>query len=289
MTVPGARSGGVPAGVAPARSGFGRKPLSGWRICVTRARHQAGHLSAILKAAGAMPIEVPTIEICEPPDGGAALRAALRRVAAGNYAWVVFTSANAVERVFAGLRDARPLVQSQVAAIGEGTESALQSVGIAADLVPERFIAEALAEAFPSTPGGGGAGGGGSGAGRAARRVLLPRAAVAREVLPEGLRRKGWGVDVVEAYRTRRPLLGEDLKDAAAGADAVTFTSSSTVTGFVELIGARRAPRVVACIGPVTAATATAEGMAVVVEAEIHSMEGLVDALASYAARSGRP
>src|SRR5205823_8409792 len=127
-------------------------------------------------------IELPAIAIAEPADGGATLRDAARRVR--EYDWVAFTSANAVSRFMDLLRDARDLGGARVAAIGPGTADALAGRGVVADLVPDRFVAEALLDAFPTGNG----------------RVLLPRAAVARDVLPEGLREKGWRVDVVEAY-----------------------------------------------------------------------------------------
>lgn len=112
----------------------------------------------------------------------------------------------------------------------------------------------------------------------------MPRAAVARDVLPDGLRAKGWTVEVVEAYRTVRPDVAPGVLDALKSADAVTFTSSSTVTGYLELLGADHVPPVVACIGPVTARTARAAGLHVDVEASVHTIDGLVDALA----RAGR-
>ena len=132
-----------------------------------------------------------------------------------------------------------------------------------ADLVPERFVAESLLGEFPPGPG----------------RVLLPRAAVARALLPDGLRAKGWEVDVVEAYRTERVPPSEEQLVAARRADAITFTSSSTVTSFVESAGREAVPPVVACIGPVTAETARSCGLVVDVVADVHTIDGLVDAL----------
>jgi uroporphyrinogen III methyltransferase/synthase len=243
---------------------FERRPLFGRRIVVTRAREQASGLVARLHALGAETIELPSIRIVDPGDGGAALRAAAERV--GEYDWVVFTSANTVARVLPLLRDGRAFGAAQVAAIGPGTADALAAFHIAADLLPERFVAEALLDAFPSGPG----------------RVLLPRAEVARDVLPDGLRAKGWDVDVVDAYRTEREAPGPDVLHAAAGADAVTFTSSSTVTSYLEVAGAGGVPPVVACIGPVTAETARAAGLAVAVEADVHTIEGLIAALVAW-------
>jgi uroporphyrinogen-III synthase len=176
---------------------------------------------------------------------------------------VVFTSVNAVERVFAGLRDARAFGAAQVAAVGPGTAGALAARGVVADLVPESAVAEALVEAFPAGAG----------------RVLLPQAAAARPVLAEGLRAKGWTIDVVEAYRTVPARPSDEALAAAAKADAIAFTSSSTVTSWLAL-GATLPP-VVACIGPVTAATAAEHGVPVTVVATDHTIEGLVDVLIS--------
>jgi uroporphyrinogen III methyltransferase/synthase len=263
---------------------FERRPLFGWTVVVTRARAQAFGLVTALAAAGATAVELPSIAIADPADGGAALRRAAGRL--GDYDWVVLTSANAVERLAALLRDARDFGAAQVAAIGTGTAAALAGRGIVADLVPERFVAESLLESFPAAPAAGG-------------RVLLPRAAVAREVLPQGLSAKGWTVDVVEAYRSERPQVDDDLVAAARSADAVAFTASSTVTGFLEIVGGGRSgavsgakapfPPVVACIGPVTAATARSAGLDVEVVAAVHSIAGLVEALSAWARANGRP
>ncbi len=236
-----------------------RRPLFGRRIVVTRAREQASALSARLRELGAEVIELPTIAIADPEDGGAALRSAAAQVA--SYDWVVFTSANAVVRTLAHVRDARAFGAACVAAVGPATADELRSRGIEPDLVPARFVAEGLLDVFPPGPG----------------RVLLPRAAVARDALPDGLADRGWTVDVVEAYRTTpaRPTPAE--LDEAAAADAVTFSSSSTVTNYLALTD--RVPPVVACIGPVTARTAEAAGLRVDVVAEESSVASLVEAL----------
>jgi uroporphyrinogen-III synthase len=150
-----------------------------------------------------------------------------------------------------------------VAASGPATAAALADRRIVADLVPDRFVAEGLLEAFPGGPG----------------RVLLARAEVARDVLPDGLAAAGWEVDVVDAYRTVPATVTADQLDAIAGADAITFTSSSTVEQFVAAAGTDRLPPVVACIGPVTAETARNLGITVHVEATEHTIAGLVAAL----------
>jgi len=248
-------------------SWFERRPLFGRTVVVTRARAQASSLVHRLRELGASTVEIPAIRIDDPADGGDALAAAAARLA--TYDWVVVTSPNGARRLLAACRDARAFGSAGVAAIGPGTADALRAGNIEADLVPERFVAEGLLEAFPDPPPGGG-------------RVLIARAAEARDVLPETLRARGWHVDVVEAYRT---VAGEPTADelaAVAEADVVTFTSSSTVRNFLAVCDT--VPPVVACIGPVTAATARELGLTVDVEADEHTIDGLLDALVAHLA-----
>jgi uroporphyrinogen III methyltransferase/synthase len=256
---------------------FENRPLFGRRIVVTRAREQASELVARLAALGAATVEVPAIAVAEPADGGAALAAAVDRVAAGAYDWLVLTSPNGARRLLAGLRaagrDARALGSTRLAAIGPGTADVLAAANLVADLVPPRFVAESLLASFPGTGEGDVATG----------RVLLARAAVARDVLPEGLAERGWKVDVVEAYRTEPAPLDERAAAALADAEIITFTSSSTVTNFLAGAGSGAVPPVVAAIGPVTAATAREHGLTVDIEAEVHSLDGLVAALCAWA------
>ncbi|HEU5082604.1 MAG TPA: uroporphyrinogen-III C-methyltransferase [Acidimicrobiales bacterium] len=244
---------------------FERRPLFGRTVVVTRARAQASGLVDRLRELGAATVEIPAIRIDDAADGGAALAAAVEQLAA--YDWVVLTSPNGARRLLAACRDARAFGPAKVAAIGPGTADALREGNIAADLVPERFVAEGLLEVFPDPPAAGG-------------RVLIARAAEARDVLPETLRDRGWHVDVVEAYRT---VAGEPTPAelaAVAGADVVTFTSSSTVRNFLAVCDT--VPPVVACIGPVTAATARELGLTVDVEAAEHTIDGLLDALVHH-------
>ncbi len=262
------------AGPTPPAAGPRPGPLAGRRVIVTRARAQSPELVRLLSEAGARPIELPVIEIADPADEGAALRAALARI--GEFDWVVFTSANAVDRSLHDPGGAASLGRARVAAIGPGTAEALAALGIETDLVPSRYVAEALVEAFPppSRPGSG--------------AVLLPCAAGAREVTALGLRAKGWKVEVVEAYRTVQPVLsaGDARAAGSAGeADVVTFTSSSAVTAYLELVGEAAVPPVVACIGPVTAKTASEAGLGVDIVAPVHTARGLVDALVEWAGR----
>ncbi|CAN5682388.1 uroporphyrinogen-III C-methyltransferase [soil metagenome] len=251
---------------------YERRPLFGLSVVVTRARNQASTLVARLHALGAQVVELAAITIDDPSDGGTALRGAITAVGAGRYRWVVFTSVNGVERFFTEVPDTRLLGGVSVAAIGPGTAGALSRYRVIADLVPDRYVAEALLDAFPAPPAEGNA------------RVLLARAAVARDVLPDGLRAAGWEVDVVEAYRTRTASPSPSDLDAATEADIITFTASSTVTRYLEAVGRERLPPVVACIGPVTAATAREHGLTVDIEAQVHTIEGLTDALVAWAA-----
>ena len=246
---------------------FETRPLLGRRVVVTRARAQASALVSALREAGAEVVHLPTIEIVDPVDGGRSLAEAAACV--GGYDWVTFTSANAVERLFAHLGDARALGGTQVAAVGEATAAALAVRGIVADIVPDRAVAEALVDAFPP-------------ASRCpARRVLVPQAAAARPTLSTGLEAKGWLVDVVEAYRTAPVVQAPQSLAAAAEADAVAFTSASTVDHFVDAAGAAAVPPVVACIGPVTAEAARRRGLSVSIVAAEASVDSLVEALAA--------
>ncbi len=238
-----------------------RRPLHGRRVVVTRARPQASGLAATLRGLGAEVVEAPAIRI-EPRSVEAELL---------GYDLVCFTSPNGVDLFFDALagrgQDARSLAGTQVAAIGPGTARELAARGIRADFVPERSVAEALLEEL-------------GGLDVEGKRVLIPRAAEARDVLPDGLRERGADVDVVPLYDTVGEPLEAGVVEALEGADYVTFTSSSTVTRFLEAAGdgVPNGARVVS-IGPVTSATARERGLEVHVEAERHDIDGLVEAL----------
>ena len=253
------------------------KPLFGKRILVTRAREQASAFGQRLEAAGAEVVEFPAIQI-EPPESWEPLDAAVARIR--EYQWVIFTSANGVRHFWDRLRhagrDARDLSGIQVCAIGPATAAALVDRGIRADVVPAEFRAEALAAAVGAE-------------GMRGARVLLARAAEAREVLPDQLTRGGAAVDVVPAYRTVRNTANADelrglLRDGKI--DAVTFTSSSTVRYFLEQVGAEAAERlrgvVVASIGPITADTAARHGIATDVMPDSYTISALADALVRH-------
>ena len=257
----------------PAHEGVGL--LAGLRVVVTRPRHQRSALIDRLTALGAEAVSVPTIDIVDPRDGGQALAAAVGELQ--TYAWVAFTSANAVSRFCGLLRDPRDLVGVRIAAIGTATVAELSRHELVADLVPERFIAESLLEVFPlPDPHAGGDRGTPPG------RVLIPSAEVTREVLPKGLRDLGWSVDVVTAYRTVPAVISAAERAEVASADAVTFTSGSTVDQWVAAFGVDTVPPIVACIGPVTADVARRHGFRITVIAEVHTVDGLVDALIAH-------
>lgn len=256
-------------------SWFEQRPLFGRSIVVTRARAQASELVDRLNELGAETVEVPSIEVRDPADGGVALRRAVHGLY--GYDWVVVTSPNGAQALLVTLRteglDARALGGAKVAALGPGTAEVLAAGNVIADLIPPQYVAESLLESFPvPAPGRPG-------------RVLLARAAVARDVLPDGLRERGWAVDVVEAYQTVAVPLEAGPRAGLAKAEMVTFTSSSTVTRFLEAAGAENVPPVVAAIGPITAATARDHGLRVDIEAEVHTIDGLVDAILAWAGR----
>ncbi|MEA3077938.1 MAG: uroporphyrinogen methyltransferase / synthase [Actinomycetota bacterium] len=244
---------------------FEQRPLFGRRIVVTRSREQASELRSALEALGAEVLEVPTIRI-EPL--GVDLAPGL--VGAE---WVVLTSANAAALVCGSLRDARGFGSTKVAAIGPGTAAVVEDFGVRPDLVPDRHVGEGLVEVFPV----------GSG------RVFLPQAADARPVVADGLRAKGWTVDAVTAYGTEPVPVAPAVAERVRTADAITFTSSSTVKNFVAGAGRSSLPPVVACIGPVTADTAHALGVPVTVVAAPHTVEGLVSAVAEVLAGNQMP
>lgn len=244
---------------------FESRPLLGTRVVVTRPRQQVSRLADRLRDEGAATIAVPTIEIVDPDDGGVALRAAVAELR--SYDWVVLTSANGAERFCAELRDARDLATCRIAAIGPGTADVLLDHNLVADVVPERFVAESLLEALP-LPSADDHG-----------RVLLARAAVARDVLPDGLRAMGWRVDVVDAYRTVPVAPTDEQRARVREADVVTFTSASTVENWVAAFGPDEVPAMVACIGPITADAARRAGVRVDLIADVHTIDGLVDAI----------
>jgi uroporphyrinogen III methyltransferase/synthase len=255
---------------------YERRPLFGRRVVVTRARAQAGELSADLERLGAQVYEFPTIEISSPQDFGP-LDAAIRDL--DSFSLIVFTSVNGVEAFLKRLQhhglDLRALPrEAKVAAIGPATAQRIERAGLRVDVLPEEHRAEALIEVLGAHP-------------LAAERVLIPRAKVAREVLPEKLREAGAEVVVPPAYESVPSSEGKEevsLRLHSGEIDCVTFTASSTVENFVGAFGAEEAARLltqtrVACIGPITADTARKHGLRVDAEAGEYTIPGLVEAV----------
>ena len=255
---------------------FERKPLFGRRVVVTRARAQAGELSRELETLGAETFEFPTIEIRPPEDFGP-LDGAIRDL--DSFDWLVFTSVNGVEAFVERLKrhglDLRAVPRrARVAAMGPATARRAEEAGLRVDVTPEEYRAESLVEALTHDS-------------LVEKRVLIPRAKVAREVLPEKLRESGAEVVVPPAYESvpsgegRERLRG--LLDSGE-VDCVTFTASSTVENFIRAFGGKEAGRLlsksrVACIGPITAESARERGLRVDVEAGEYTIPGLVEAV----------
>lgn len=269
-----------------------RQPLSGIRVLVGRARHQAGALSRELRELGATIIEIPFIEI-HKPKSFRPLDAALKDL--DSYDWLILTSVNGVEAMWERLqkigkgRDfSRAVRRSQsdvaedqlrIAAIGPATKKAIEQRGGDVDVVPKEYVAESVVRSLKKKVKG--------------KRVLLVRAKVARDVIPRELRKAGAQVDVVEAYETvvpdaSRARLRAALKDSKRRPHVVTFTSSSTVKNFVKLLGANRSARQrkallagirMASIGPVTSSTLREMGLAVDIAAKKFTIPGLVQAI----------
>jgi uroporphyrinogen III methyltransferase/synthase len=250
---------------------YERLPLFGKRIVVTRAKGQADALSSRLVALGAGVVEMPTIQIEPAADYGPLDNAISQLIA---YDWLIFTSANGVrffvDRLDRSLIDFRSF-RGRICAIGPATAAAVEALHLKVDLMAKEYLAEGLVKAFKLHE-------------LEATRILLPRAAVARDLVPVELGQRGAKVDVVEAYRTvlpdnaaeqAREIFGEARKP-----DWITFTSSSTVQNFVSVAGADALAGVrVASIGPITTRTARSLGIEVTVEARKFTIDGLVDAI----------
>lgn len=247
--------------------------LAGRRIVVTRAARQSGGLRERLERQAADVVLLPTIEIA-PPESYASLDSALRQIA--DFDWLVVTSANAVrvisERLTGMGLTSAALVHLRSAAVGTSTAEVLRELGLAVEIVPERAVGEALAEALADRVRG--------------QRVLLVRAAAARDVVPDALAATGASATIVDAYRTVVPADAVAHSHMVFGReplpDAVVFTSGSTVTHLLDVLGEAGLafPVQVACvsIGPVTSAALRDAGLPVAAEAETASLDGLVDA-----------
>jgi uroporphyrinogen III methyltransferase / synthase len=257
---------------------FEKRSLLGKRVVVTRTREQASALVDRLSDLGAECLEFPTIRIVPPSDWSEVDRA-LDGIE--TFDWIFFTSPNGVRFFMDRLEslglDLRILKDLRIGVIGPATAQALKSYHLRPDLVPEQYQAEALLEALAEIP-------------FRHKKVLIPRAAEAREILPEGLRRLGAEVTVVSAYQTLpADSAGETLEKALSReeVDCVTFTSSSTVVQFLALFPRQKIlsllkKATIACIGPITAKTARDNGLTVSIEAEEYTIPGLVKAIEGY-------
>ena len=263
---------GAVVGLREKLSWFEKLPLFGQKIVVTRARDQAGTLCGILRQLGAEAIELPTIEIRAASDYGP-LDHAIANLPA--YDWLIFTSANGVrfflERLDAGAGDLRS-VRGKICAIGPATREALEQFHLKVDLTAEQYVAEGVLRVLERFQ-------------LAGSRILIARAAVARDLLPNELRHRGAAVDVCEAYRTVQPegLRERALAILAGKPDWITFTSSSTVENLVATVGMEALVGIqTASIGPITSATLRKNKLAVGLQASIYTVPGLVEAIRNF-------
>jgi uroporphyrinogen-III synthase len=248
------------------------QPLANKRILVTRAAHQAGKLSEGLRAVGAEPVEVPVLEI-QPPSTFDPLDVALRNLA--SYDWLILSSANAVHALVDRadacgifLADTTP----RIAAVGKATADIAREAGLTVALTPKEYVAESLIESLADLVPG--------------RRILIARAAIARDIIPDFLRATGAVVDVVEAYQNAIPAAApEQLRVAlASGIDAATFTSSSSATHLANVariagISFPFAGVKAISIGPITSGTLRQLGWQPDAEANPHDIPGLIAAV----------
>lgn len=256
---------------------FDQRPLWGRRILVTRSRTQASRFIELLADLGAQPVELPSIEIA-PLDDYSELDRALAKTSQIAGRWVIFSSVNSVEHVWPRLRsmghDARFFAGATIGAIGPATRRALRELGIEPDFVPKRSVSEEVLAELADREWTG-------------RVVLLPGSSIGRDALATGLASMGADVRHVPAYANTRPPDAEEraLEAFRIGIDVVTFTSSSTVRNLLDILGDNRHlldDSLIACIGPITAATAEELGLTADIVAAEHNVEGLTDALVAH-------
>ncbi len=255
---------------------FEKKPLFGRRILITRARSQAATFAELLERQGAEALTFPTIEIV-PPDDYAPLDRAVAEIE--SYHWLIFTSVNGVqafcERLDALGKDLRSLSSIRIAAIGPQTAKAIRNLHLRVEVMPQEYRAEALLPLLQDVQG---------------QKILLPRAAQAREVLPQELRKRGALVDEVPAYRTVCPQgKAQELRTylQEGKLDLVTFTSSSTVRHLVAMLGEEEAPKLlsrvsIGCIGPVTADTVRSLGLKIDIQPSQYTLSAFAQAIVEY-------
>lgn len=234
---------------------------------VTRAVHQAEELAEPLRQLGAEPILLPLIGIAPPDDRTALVKAAEQ---AAQYDWIIFTSVNAITSFVAELPESGDWFRPRIAAIGPASREVAEEYGFRVEVMPERYMAESLADAFRPHPLDG-------------KRILIPSAAVTRDIVPNELRKRGAEVDVVQAYQNVIPF--EATRQAAQVfqdplPDWITFASSSAVEHLLALVSAEIVQEIkLASIGPATTATAVQHGLTITAEAKDHTISGLVQAL----------
>jgi uroporphyrinogen III methyltransferase / synthase len=256
-------------------------PLRGKTVLVTRPRGQSEDIAAQLEALGAAVIHCPTIEVV-PPSSWAPLDASIRKIK--QYDWIVFTSANGVHFFFHRLNEngsesGAALRGCVVCAIGPATARALELAGAAAHVIATDSKAEGALTAIIDYLGGD--------ENVRGKRFLIPRAKVAREILPEGLRRLGARVDAVETYRTVKPDVEREtvlriFKENSI--DVATFTSSSTISNFAAIVGLQDlsnllANVLIACVGPVTAETAASHGLRNIIQPDLYNADALIESI----------
>jgi len=253
---------------------FEKLPLFGRKIVVTRAADQSAELCDRLRSLGADPQELPVIAL-EPPTDPAPLDRAIENLA--RYDWLIFTSVNGVrfflERLDQSRHDLRCL-KARICAIGPATRQAIEDLHLKVDLMPEEYVAESLVKAFASED-------------LAGKKMLLPRAAVARDVIPVDLAKLGAQVDVVEAYRNvvppGAPARAREIFASEKRPDWITFTSSSSVKNLLAITGREVLEGVrIASIGPVTSSTLCAHGLQPTAEARQFTIDGLIDAILAF-------
>ena len=261
---------------------FERLPLLGRRILVTRTRAQSSELVRLLERRGAGCVECPAIEVQRPEDMGP-IDAAVENL--GKYDWIIFSSPNAVkyflERVFERGHDIRALGNAKIACVGTSTAGCVREYHLNVDLVPENFRAEGLVEEFGKLDMKG-------------KKVLIPRARKAREILPEGLEAMGAHVTIATAYETVTPEMRQDVVEILRDedVDVLTFTSSSTVKNFFRMVPEDLRDRIlsrakIACIGPVTAITAENQGLTIDIQPEKSTIKDMVDSIEVFFKEKG--
>lgn len=266
-----------------------KRPLTGKKIVLTRARHQVKSLQFRLRQYGATPIAIPSIEIVDPPDGKEHLKRILQEeviTSSGTqaflkYEWLIFTSSNGVDRFMQSVRHWERqcpahlhIDKVKIAVIGPGTLRRLRRWGLKPEIQATDHLAEGLLEKFQAIEP--------DNQNEFEGRILLPRAAKARNILPDTLRNMGWAIDDVPVYQTIIPKVEKGSQDLLSSADAIVFMSSSTAQNFVQMFGKEYLPEVVVSIGAITTQTILNLGFIPTIEASPSSVKGIVTGLLNH-------